>query len=57
MKSTTAQLAKLDTTKGVLLSRPNWRWQTVSMLPAALSSPKKHYEVIAGVNIPMLVET
>ena len=50
-----AQLAKLDTTKGVLFLVDTWAAR--SMLPAALSSTKKHYEVIAGVNIPMLVET
>ncbi len=51
-----AQLAKLDTSKGVLFLSIHGE-AALSTLRAALSSIKSIYEVIAGVNIPMLVET
>ena len=50
-----AQLAKLDTSKGVLFLVDTWGGSPFNA--ASRIVDKEHYEVIAGVNIPMLVET
>lgn len=51
-----AQLAKLDTTKGVLFLVDTWGGSPFNAA-SRIVVDKEHYEVIAGVNIPMLVET
>jgi len=51
-----AQLEKLDTSKGVLFLVDTWGgspFYDASLIVV----DKEHYEVVAGVNIPMLVET
>ncbi|POP44865.1 PTS mannose transporter subunit IIAB [Superficieibacter electus] len=51
-----AQLAKLDTTSGVLFLVDTWGGSPFNAA-SRIVVDKEHYEVIAGVNIPMLVET
>ncbi|MCS2167950.1 PTS mannose transporter subunit IIAB [Scandinavium manionii] len=51
-----AQLAKLDTTKGVLFLVDTWGGSPFNAA-SRIVVDKEHYEVIAGVNVPMLVET
>lgn len=51
-----AQLAKLDTTKGVLFLVDTWGGSPFNAA-SRIVVDKEHYEVVAGVNIPMLVET
>ncbi|EHM47465.1 MAG: PTS mannose transporter subunit IIAB [Yokenella regensburgei] len=51
-----AQLAKLDTTKGVLFLVDTWGGSPFNAA-SRIVVDKDQYEVIAGVNIPMLVET
>ncbi|MBJ9225158.1 PTS mannose transporter subunit IIAB [Citrobacter braakii] len=51
-----AQLAKLDTSKGVLFLVDTWGGSPFNAA-SRIVVDKEHYEVIAGVNIPMLVET
>ncbi len=51
-----AQLAKLDTSKGVLFLVDTWGGSPFHAA-SRIVVDKEHYEVIAGVNIPMLVET
>ncbi|MCI1897920.1 MAG: PTS mannose transporter subunit IIAB [Enterobacter sp.] len=52
----TAQLEKLDTSKGVLFLVDTWGGSPFNAA-SRIVVDKEHYEVIAGVNIPMLVET
>lgn len=49
-------MAKLDTTKGVLFLVDTWGGSPFNAA-SRIVVDKEHYEVIAGVNIPMLVET
>lgn len=51
-----AQLAKLDTTKGVLFLVDTWGGSPFNAA-SRIVLDKENYDVIAGVNIPMLVET
>ena len=51
-----AQLAKLDTSKGVLFLVDTWGGSPFNAA-SRIVIDKEHYEVVAGVNIPMLVET
>ena len=51
-----AQLAKLDTSKGVLFVVDTWGGSPFNAA-SRIVVDKEHYEVVAGVNIPMLVET
>jgi PTS system mannose-specific IIB component len=51
-----AQLAKLDTTKGVLFLVDTWGGSPFNAA-SRIVVDKENYEVIAGVNVPMLVET
>jgi len=51
-----AQLAKLDTSKGVLFLVDTWGGRPFNAA-SRIVVDKEHYEVVAGVNIPMLVET
>lgn len=51
-----AQLEKLDTTQGVLFFVDMWGGSPFNAANCIVAN-KEHYEVIAGVNIPMLVET
>ncbi|EAA9690139.1 PTS mannose transporter subunit IIAB [Salmonella enterica] len=51
-----AQLAKLNTSKGVLFLVDTWGGSPFNAA-SRIVVDKKRYEVIAGVNIPMLVET
>ena len=51
-----AQLAKLDTTTGVLFLVDTWGGSPFNAA-SRIVVDKEHYEVVAGVNIPMLVET
>ena len=51
-----AQLAKLDTSKGVLFLVDTWGGSPFNAA-SRIVVDKEHYEVAAGVNIPMLVET
>ena len=51
-----AQLAKLDTSKGVLFLVNTWGGSPFNAA-SRIVVDKEHYEVVAGVNIPMLVET
>ncbi|EDC7490163.1 PTS mannose transporter subunit IIAB [Salmonella enterica] len=51
-----AQLAKLDTSKGVLFLVDTWGGSPFNAA-SRIVIDKERYEVIAGVNIPMLVET
>ncbi|WP_312689180.1 PTS mannose transporter subunit IIAB [Kosakonia sp.] len=51
-----AQLAKLETSKGVLFLVDTWGGSPFNAA-SRIVVDKEHYEVIAGVNIPMLVET
>ena len=51
-----AQLAKLDTTKGVLFLVDTWGGSPFNAASRVVLD-KENYDVIAGVNIPMLVET
>ncbi|MDV5357012.1 PTS mannose transporter subunit IIAB [Enterobacter asburiae] len=51
-----AQLAKLDTNQGVLFLVDTWGGSPFNAA-SRIVVDKEHYEVIAGVNIPMLVET
>ena len=51
-----AQLAKLDTTKGVLFLVDTWGGGPFNAA-SRIVVDKENYEVIAGVNVPMLVET
>lgn len=51
-----AQLAKLDTSKGVLFLVDTWGGSPFNAA-SRIVVDKERYEVIAGVNIPMLVET
>ena len=50
-----AQLAKLDTSKGVLFLVDTWGGSPFNAA-SRIVVDKEHYEVVAGVNIPMLVE-
>lgn len=50
-----AQLAKLDTTQGVLFLVDTWGGSPFNAA-SRIVVDKQHYEVIAGVNIPMLIE-
>jgi len=52
----TAQLEKLDTSTGVLFLVDTWGGSPFNAA-SRIVVDKEHYEVIAGVNIPMLVET
>lgn len=52
----TAQLEKLDTQQGVLFLVDTWGGSPFNAA-SRIVVDKEHYEVIAGVNIPMLVET
>ncbi len=52
----TAQLAKLDTSKGVLFLVDTWGGSPFNAA-SRIVVDKEHYEVVAGVNVPMLVET
>lgn len=49
-------MAKLDTSKGVLFLVDTWGGSPFNAA-SRIVVDKEHYEVIAGVNIPMLVET
>ncbi|QKN81491.1 PTS mannose transporter subunit IIAB [Scandinavium goeteborgense] len=51
-----AQLAKLDTTQGVLFLVDTWGGSPFNAA-SRIVVDKENYEVIAGVNVPMLVET
>ncbi|QMI05438.1 PTS mannose transporter subunit IIAB [Citrobacter sp. RHB25-C09] len=51
-----AQLAKLETGSGVLFLVDTWGGSPFNAA-SRIVVDKEHYEVIAGVNIPMLVET
>lgn len=51
-----AQLEKLDTSEGVLFLVDTWGGSPFNAA-SRIVVDKDHYEVIAGVNIPMLVET
>ncbi|MDZ7320424.1 PTS mannose transporter subunit IIAB [Kosakonia sacchari] len=51
-----AQLEKLDTGKGVLFLVDTWGGSPFNAA-SRIVVDKEHYEVIAGANIPMLVET
>ncbi|AMO49911.1 PTS system D-mannose-specific IIA component, Man family /PTS system D-mannose-specific IIB component, Man family [Kosakonia oryzendophytica] len=51
-----AQLEKLETSKGVLFLVDTWGGSPFNAA-SRIVVDKEHYEVIAGVNIPMLVET
>lgn len=51
-----AQLAKLDTSKGVLFLVDTWGGSPFNAA-SRIVVDKEQYEVVAGVNIPMLVET
>lgn len=51
-----AQLAKLETSKGVLFLVDTWGGSPFNAA-SRIVVDKEHYEVVAGVNIPMLVET
>jgi len=51
-----AQLAKLDAGKGVLFLVDTWGGSPFNAA-SRIVVDKEHYEVVAGVNIPMLVET
>lgn len=51
-----AQLAKLDTGNGVLFLVDTWGGSPFNAA-SRIVVDKEHYEVIAGVNVPMLVET
>ncbi|MGK9172993.1 PTS mannose transporter subunit IIAB [Yokenella regensburgei] len=51
-----AQLAKLDTHQGVLFLVDTWGGSPFNAA-SRIVVDKEHYEVVAGVNIPMLVET
>ena len=51
-----AQLVKLDTSKGVLFLVDTWGGSPFNAA-SRIVVDKEHYEVVAGVNIPMLVET
>ena len=50
-----AQLSKLDTSKGVLFLVDTWGGSPFNAA-SRIVVDKEHYEVVAGVNIPMLVE-
>jgi mannose PTS system EIIAB component len=52
----TAQLKKLDTRNGVLFLVDTWGGSPFNAA-SRIVVDKEHYEVVAGVNIPMLVET
>jgi len=52
----TAQLAKLDIGQGVLFLVDTWGGSPFNAA-SRIVVDKEHYEVVAGVNIPMLVET
>ncbi|HCM9122026.1 TPA: PTS mannose transporter subunit IIAB [Enterobacter hormaechei subsp. oharae] len=52
----TAQLEKLDTSKGVLFLVDTWGGSPFNAA-SRIVVDKEYYEVVAGVNIPMLVET
>ncbi|MDK9356657.1 PTS mannose transporter subunit IIAB [Lelliottia sp. V106_10] len=52
----TAQLEKLDTRSGVLFLVDTWGGSPFNAA-SRIVVDKEHYEVVAGVNIPMLVET
>jgi mannose PTS system EIIAB component len=52
----TAQLQKLDISKGVLFLVDTWGGSPFNAA-SRIVVDKEHYEVVAGVNIPMLVET
>ena len=52
----TAQLSKLDTSKGALFLVDTWGGSPFNAA-SRIVVDKEHYEVVAGVNIPMLVET
>ena len=52
----TARLAELDTSKGVLFLVDTWGGSPFNAA-SRIVVDKQHHEVIAGVNIPMLVET
>ncbi|HCR0604674.1 TPA: PTS mannose transporter subunit IIAB [Enterobacter cloacae] len=52
----TAQLSKLDTSNGVLFLVDTWGGSPFNAA-SRIVVDKEHYEVVAGVNIPMLVET
>lgn len=52
----TAQMAKLDTSKGVLFLVDTWGGSPFNAA-SRIVVDKEHHEVVAGVNIPMLVET
>ncbi|HIE6671572.1 TPA: PTS mannose transporter subunit IIAB [Enterobacter hormaechei] len=52
----TAQLEKLDTSKGVLFLVDTWGGSPFNAA-SRIVVDIEHYEVVAGVNIPMLVET
>jgi PTS system mannose-specific IIB component len=52
----TAQLEKLDTSKGVLFLVDTWGGSPFNAA-SRIVVDKEHHEVVAGVNIPMLVET
>lgn len=51
-----AQLANLDTSNGVLFLVDTWGGSPFNAA-SRIVVDKEHYEVVAGVNIPMLVET
>jgi PTS system mannose-specific IIB component len=51
-----AQLEKLDTHQGVLFLVDTWGGSPFNAA-SRIVVDKEHYEVVAGVNIPMLVET
>ncbi len=51
-----AQLEKLDSSKGVLFLVDTWGGSPFNAA-SRIVVDKEHYEVVAGVNIPMLVET
>lgn len=51
-----AQLEKLDTSKGVLFLVDTWGGSPFNAA-SRIVVDKEHHEVVAGVNIPMLVET
>ncbi|PQV83994.1 PTS mannose transporter subunit IIAB [Cronobacter sakazakii] len=51
-----AQLEKLDTSKGVVFLVDTWGGSPFNAA-SRIVVDKPHYEVVAGVNIPMLVET
>ncbi|PQX93723.1 PTS mannose transporter subunit IIAB [Cronobacter sakazakii] len=51
-----AQLEKLDTSKGVVFLVDTWGGSPFNAASRIVVG-KPHYEVVAGVNIPMLVET